>query len=420
MWRMRIVAATAVLLLHLLSACQGADSGAALNLADGATAVNQSANPEATHTLIPPLIITMPLPASITPLPSSTPLPEPTETATPAGPQTISAANPNISYIGRFNFADPEAPTFDWPGTTIEAAFSGTAVTLLLEDGNNLYNLYLDGEETLLWTYADQTTYTVASDLAAGRHQLRLVKRTEFDGAVGTFRGLHLPDGGSIQPPPERPSRRIEFIGDSITAGYGVEGESPTCPYSSLTQNIEQTFAAIIGRELEAEVMTTAVSGIGVIRNYQEPDMISAEPMTVRYERAVADDATTRWDFGRWKPDLIVIVLGTNDFSTSPRPSQPIFVQAYIDLLNTIRRYHPLTPILAVVPPLLPGPATGYIETAVAHMNENQHDPNVYYLAPQANLVLASDYGCDYHPNVSGQRKIADELLPTIRELLDW
>ena len=58
---------------------------------------------------------------------------------------TISPADPNISYIGRFNWANPQAPTFDWPGVVIEAAFSGPAITLHLEDGNNLYNLYLDG-----------------------------------------------------------------------------------------------------------------------------------------------------------------------------------------------------------------------------------------------------------------------------------
>jgi lysophospholipase L1-like esterase len=373
-----------------------------------------------TKTLMPPLVTSITPPASLTPLASITPSPEPTETATPSGPQTISAAHPSISYIGRFNFSDPEAPTFDWPGVAIEAAFTGPALTLLLEDGNNLYNLYLDGVETLLWTYAEQTEYPMAADLGPGTHVLRLVKRTEFNGAVGTFHGLYLPEGGSTQPAPARPSRRIEFIGDSITAGYGVEGDSPTCPYSALTQNIEQTFAAMIGRELNAEVMTTAMSGIGVIRNYQEPDMISAEPMSVRYERALADDAAFPWDFSRWKPDLIVITLGTNDFSTTPRPSQPIFVQAYIDLLNTIRGRFPFTPILAVVPPILPGPATSYIETAVAHLNQNQHDPNVHYLAPQANLVLATDYGCDYHPNVSGQQKIADQLLPTIRELMGW
>ena len=38
--------------------------------------------------------------------------------------------------------------------------------------------------------------------------------------------------------------RRIEFIGDSITAGYGVEGSSPTCVYSPETENAALTYAA--------------------------------------------------------------------------------------------------------------------------------------------------------------------------------
>lgn len=367
-------------------------------------------------------------PAGSTPPPSSTPpptrtpglSPTPTATPTPGGPQTVPATDPRITYVGRFDFSDPAAPTFDWPGVLIEASFTGPALTLLLEDGNNLYNLTLDGDTSVLWTYRDQASYPVATDLGPGLHTIRLVKRTEFNGAVGTFRGFSFPEGGGLAPPPPRPARRIEVIGDSITAGYGVEGDSPTCPYSAQTQNIEATYAAILGRSLKAEVMFTAVSGIGVIRNYNDPDLISGAPMTARYERAIADDPATRWNFRAWKPDVIIINLGTNDFSTTPQPTQAIFVQAYIDLLNTIRRHYPLTPIIAMSPPIIQEPAATYIQTAVNHMNTAQRDTNVHYFAFTPTLVVPQDYGCDYHPNVAGQQKIADQLQPVVQEVMGW
>lgn len=418
---MRNFVATAVFFMFLLAACQAPDE---VSVLPEPTLTVTAVIPEPSPEPIEAIIISPTEPATAVAPPTSTPLPTITPTVTPSptpsGPQTITADHPHISYIGRFNFTNEAAPTFDWPGVTIEAAFTGPAITLLLEDGNNLYNLYIDGQESLLWTYAGQTEYPIATGLDESVHTVRLVKRTEFDGAVGTFRGFHLPAGGSIQPAPARPSRRIEFIGDSITAGYGVEGDSPTCSYSSLTQNIEQTYAGMLGRALEAEVMTTAISGLGVIRNYNDPGQISEEPMIVRYERAIADDPVFTWDFRYWKPDLVVINLGTNDFSTDPRPSAAIFTQAYIDLLNTIRRHYPLTPILAVAPPIIQEPAAAYIETAVAYMKDTQHDDNVHFFYPQANLVVPNDYGCDYHPNIAGQQKIADQLFPVIQDVMDW
>jgi hypothetical protein len=70
--------------------------------------------------------------------------------------------------------------------------------------------------------------------------------------------------------------------------------------------------------------------------------------------------------------------------------------------------------------PILPVYAAGYVETAVNHMNSAQHDSNFYYLAVPNTLVIPTDYGCDYHPNINGQQKIVDILLPKIREVMGW
>ncbi|MCP4363578.1 MAG: endoglucanase [Chloroflexi bacterium] len=419
---MRFVCFTAVCLTLLLASCtESEQTSIPTHQVEPATAVSPSSTPFPTATPFLQRSMTLPSP-TITASPTVTATPSPTlpPTFTPFGPRTIPADHPYISYIGRFDFTHSAAPKFDWIGATIEAAFNGPSLTLLLEDGNNLYNLYVDGVPTVLRTVAGQDAYLAASNLNAGQHSFRLVKRTEFEGASGIFRGFVLPSGGDIQEPPPRPTRRIEVIGDSITAGYGVEGESPTCSYSAATQNVEQTYAAMLGRIFQAEMMTTAVSGIGVIRNYNEPDMISAAPMTARYERALSYELDSRWDFQRWKPDVIIINLGTNDFSTTPYPSQAIFVQAYIDLLNTIRRHYPLTPILAMSPPIIQEPANWYVQTAVTHLNSNQSDPNVHYLPMTNNLIAPQDYGCDYHPNIAGQQKITDQIVPALQRIMGW
>lgn len=346
--------------------------------------------------------------------------PEHTNTITPNHPTTIPADDPRLSYIGRFNFTNPAAPTFDWPGTAVALSFTGDSLTVLLADSGNWYDVTINGETFVLQTLRNQERYVLATGLGEGVHTARLFKRTESIVGQSTLHGFVLAPGGTIENPPPRPERRIEFVGDSITAGYGVEGDSPTCPFSVATENVTRTYAALATEAVGAEMMITAVSGLGVIRNYNDPEMIGTDPMTVRYGRALANEPHPQWDFQRWRANLVVINLGANDFSTNPQPTQAVFVQAYIDLLNDIRRRYPFAPIIAMAGPILPDYAAGYVETAVTHLNTAQQDHRIHYLRVPNNLVMPDDYGCDYHPNVSGQQKMAAALLPKIREVLGW
>lgn len=371
------------------------------------------------NTAVPPTPHHLLTPTPHHPLtPSPSPAPSPTPTS--SHPTTIPADDPRLSYIGRFNFADPAAPTFDWPGTAVELSFTGNSLTVLLEDSGNWYDVTINGQTSVLQTLKSQESYVLATGLGDGVHTARLFKRTESIVGQSTMKGFVLSPGGILESPPPRPERRIEFIGDSITAGYGVEGDSPTCPFSVATENVARSFAAVAADAVAAEVMITAVSGLGVIRNYSDPEMIGRDAMTVRYGRTLANEPVPLWDFQRWRADLVVINLGTNDFSTNPRPTQAVFVQAYIDLLNDIRRRYPFAPIIAMAGPILPDYAAAYVETAVHHMNTAQQDRNVHFLPVPNNLTMPTDYGCDYHPNISGQQKITAVLLPKIREVMGW
>lgn len=424
MGRMVFTAVTLTLTMALLTACAADPLPApATPTATATETVLPKPVVALLSTAVPPLA-TPPLAhtPNATPEPpvmtsSPTPLPP---TATSPFPTTVTADDPRLSYIGRFNFADPAAPTFDWPGTAVELSFSGDSLTVLLADGGNWYDVTINGETSVLQTIKNQESYVLATGLGEGVHTARLFKRTESIVGQATLQGFVLSPGGALQAPPPRPERRIEFVGDSITAGYGVEGESPTCPFSVATENVARSYAAVAAQAVGAEMMITAVSGLGVIRNYNDPEMISHDAMTVRYGRALANEPRPLWDFQRWRADLVVINLGTNDFSTNPQPTQAVFVQAYIDLLNDIRRQYPFAPIIAMAGPILPDYAAGYVETAVAHMNTAQQDHRIHYLRVPNNLAMPADYGCDYHPNVSGQQKIAAALLPKIREVMGW
>ena len=162
-------------------------------------------------------------PLAATELPTlSTSTPAPTATRMPpaaSGERVIvTADDPRIQYTGRIDFSDPKRPRFDWPAVTIEANFTGTSLGLLLQDGQNSYNVYINGEHSLLNTRLGQESYLVAEGLPEGAHSLRMVKRTETFYGTPTFLGLTLDPGKDLAAPPERSTRRIEFIGDSNTA----------------------------------------------------------------------------------------------------------------------------------------------------------------------------------------------------------
>ena len=111
------------------------------------------------------------------------------------------------------------------------------------------------------------------------------------------------------------PERRIEFIGNSITCGYGVESENPSDPFTYETENHFYTYAARTARALKAQHLVVARSGIGVYRNYGAPRSGSKDCMPAMYEQVLFTDSTELWDHTLYTPDVVCINLGTNDTS---------------------------------------------------------------------------------------------------------
>ncbi|MDC0710976.1 SGNH/GDSL hydrolase family protein [Stigmatella sp. ncwal1] len=332
--------------------------------------------------------------------------------------QHIEADHPLIRYTGRFDFTAPKAPAFDWPGVSIEAAFEGTSCAVHLVDGNNNYNVSVDGKPSSVLRTSERDIYVLAQGLAEGRHTVRLTRRTESGFGPGTFHGFLLDPGRALVELPPRRERRLLFIGDSFTAGYGNEGQLG-CQFSRGTENVERAYAALVARELGAEVSILAKSGRGVVRNYAEPGPVSAKPMPAYFAQARAEQEQPLWDFRRWAPDAVVINLGTNDFSTVPHPERESFVGGYEALIAAVRRVYPDVPLFCVAGPRMKEPGTELIEAVVAR--QRSRDGGRTHLALiRDTLEVPRDYGCDMHPNLTGHRKIADQLKPLLSSVLGW
>ncbi len=327
-----------------------------------------------------------------------------------------------VHFVGRFDLSDPAGPKFSWPGSTIKTRFRGTTLTVTLEEDNdtNRYEVFIDGKPTKVLSPKEGVgNYVVAEGLTDGLHDFELVKRTESYLGVAQLMGI----AGAPLVQTQAPNRYIELIGDSVTTGHGVLGASATCPFSSDTQAETQAWGALAAAELGVARATLAYSGKGVYRNYEAED---DEPFPMFYERTLADIPDIKWNFDAYKPAVIIVNLGTNDFIAGD-PGQD-FVDAYIDFIEEIRGHHKDAWIIASTPTLIHDAdpvgeeqrtkVTEYLHEVVTHF-EDAGDEKVQFL-DLVETDPSDGYGCNYHPTVVTQQKLADQVVTKVRELTGW
>jgi len=316
---------------------------------------------------------------------------------------------PRVHFIGRHDDSDPEAVRYGWSGTGFLVRFEGTAVHATLDDAAGFHTVVVDGTaQGVLETQPGERRYTLVSDLSPGEHVVALYRRTEGNFGLTTVRGVEVE--GTLLPPPT-PTRRLEVVGDSITCGYGNEGADQYCPFTGDTENHYLTYAAIAARALGAELSAVAWSGKGVIYNYGDDTF---EPMPTLYDRTLPTEADPRWSGP--SANVVLINLGTNDFSTDDDPPPEDFIAAYVDLLAAIRVRNPDAEILATVAPALDGSegeaSVSGIDAAIAE-RAAEGDTRI---ARVDISVPAEGFGCDWHPSLPTHAAMAERLIPLLED----
>jgi len=331
----------------------------------------------------------------------------------------IDADHPDIQYVGRFDKSAPKSVGFDWPGVYIRAAFEGTSCAIRLSDGQNYYAVTIDDNMPIVLQPDTASVYPVAAELADTVHTILIEKRTEAFVGKGEFLGFILDEGCDlvVQSAPER---RIEFIGNSITCGYGVEGANANTPFAPATENATLAYGGLVGRALAADYALVAYSGKGVVRNYGDANKTSVDPMPSLYDRICYSNSTLTWDFSSWIPQAVVINLGTNDFSTQPHPDKSVFQGAYKQLIERVQENYPDVTVFCVCGPMIGEPCASYIQEVVEDCQNNNANTSVFYIPVSTSTLTMADRGSDWHPNISGQQKTADLVLPVIQEKMNW
>jgi hypothetical protein len=325
----------------------------------------------------------------------------------------MAADNPNIAYIGRFDFSDVKRPVFMYSGCAIRTVFKGTSVELVMKDDSlrNRFTIIIDDSLFVITANKRNSSHLLATGLQNKKHTLEIIRRTEWHGGNSTFIGLNIDEGKNLYRP-EVKERKIEFIGNSYTCGFGNEGKSRAEHFRYETENNYLTYGAITARTLNAEYFTVCRSGIGIVQGYGGGKDFT---MPKLYDEVTIKNKMT-WDFTQFQPQLVVIDLGGNDLS-APLDSA-LFVTNYVDFLKRIRKNYASAKFVCVAGPSSPGEKwqkwRRYIHTVVEQFGEI--DPAVYYFE----FKTFEPSGSDWHPNVAEHKKMADDLVPFTRKLMNW
>ncbi len=118
-----------------------------------------------------------------------------------------------------------------------------------------------------------------------------------------------------------------------------------------------------------------------------------------------------------YRPDIVVIYLGTNDFSCNAQPHEQGFRKNYLLLLNKIvENYGKDIPILCMASPVDP-----YLYDYVRSAAEASGLKNIAYMAVSKSAYnQEGDLGASWHPNYKGHLKVASCMIPYISTLTGW
>ena len=316
-----------------------------------------------------------------------------------------------IQYYGRIQKTNVELPRFWSPGVYIKVKFNGDACTLFVNDqelyGNvhNYLEVVVDGKP-----YRFQTKYAANKitlhGLGNGAHTITICKDTESGNGYLEFAGIEC---DKLLQLPSKPLKKIEFIGNSITCGFGADNSETGCSKGQWydQHNAYMAYGPLTARALSAQWELASVSGIGMIHSCCGMKIL----MPQVYDKLDLRDDSIPYDFNDYVPDLVSICLGQNDGIQD----STAFCSAYVDFVKTVRSKYANAKILLLSSPMaddkLRAVLKNYLTSIQKYFYENG-DQHIYkyFFEKQYN------HGCASHPDLKEHKEIADLLIHFIKE----
>ncbi|MDD6656342.1 MAG: GDSL-type esterase/lipase family protein [Lachnospiraceae bacterium] len=326
-------------------------------------------------------------------------------------------------------------------GTGISFSFTGKDLSVVILGDDRVLSteetvqiekariaVYVDGKRILedMVTVSEKTYSIIHTDYVQ-THQVQIIKLSEAPMSIVGIRQLITDEESTLLPTPEK-KKKLEFIGDSITCGYGVDDDNPEHPFSTATEDVTKAYAYQTAQLLNADYSMVSYSGYGIYSGYTEGERSTSELVPpfytkIGFSRGTIDGQSitmTDWNFHTYRPDVVVLNLGTNDDSYCQDfpERQEEFTRLYTQFLQLIRKHNPDAHILCTYG-MMNQRLMPYIKKATDSYQAECKDENISFF-PLALQSESDGYGADYHPSIITHTKTAKVLAEKIREIMKW
>ena len=336
----------------------------------------------------------------------------------PADGLTLFRANDaKIQYVGRVDFYNPLIPRIWAPGVYIKAKFKGSKCELLITDeeqggtNHNYLEIVVDnGKPYRIQTTSQDNVINVPDGLSEGEHTILICKDTESNIGYIEFTGIRCV---ALLPLPAKPARKIEYFGDSITSGAGMDASVVPCNAGQWydEHNAYMSYGPQTSRNLNAQWQLTSLAGVGLVHSCCNMKVL----MPQIYDKVLLYADSIKWDFKAYQPDVVTICLGQNDGVQDSVK----YCTAYVNFIKAVRSHYPQADIICLTSPMADAYLTAALKrylTAITTKVNAEGDKKV------SEFFFSRRYsnGCGTHPDLAEHKLIADELTAYIKQVKHW
>lgn len=209
---------------------------------------------------------------------------------------------------------------------------------------------------------------------------------------------------------PAEKSLRLEFLGDSITCGYGILG-APGAPYRTREEDATVNYAALTAKALDAEARFLSISGQGIVHACSGA---VGRPIPRFFHWLDRNANADNWQFDDgWQPDAVIINAGTNDVGGKVEPAE--FGTAAAAFVRDVRAHYPKAKIVWLYG-LMNDTFIPVLTDIVEKLRET--DPDVWFLPSDRIYAHPGECGANGHPGIRGHRRAAAELTALLKKIL--
>lgn len=355
----------------------------------------------------------------------------------PAEPSPVVLTEDTVKLTGRTELIDDTlwcafsgtGADFIYTGKGLDITIVGDGAATVGSDNQARVAVYVNGERVVdEMIDSAEKTFRVAENDDITTSEIQIIKLSETAQSTIGIKPFILAEGESIAPAEAKPLK-IEFIGDSITCGYGVDDEVKENHFSTSTEDVTKAYAYKTAQLLDADYSMVSISGWGIISGYTSDPNKKADSQQIplyydklgySYNKFAGTTAPQDidWDFSRFKPDIIVINLGTNDNSyvKGDKDKRAEFEAAYMDFIAQVREKNPDADIFCVLG-IMGAELFNDVGEAALFYSEDNNDDKVHFLQlPTQDGTLG--YAADWHPTEATHEVAAEYLAGEIKTTL--